>query len=885
MSGKRAGEKSESKRRKLRRIRDEENEPSQESSSQLSSNVIDADAEEAELEMERGERKEEKKEIYTDRPAYLILDEYNDMEIPPNSQGIPPNTDVKTNPEEDKLEKDKKIFNILLESQQWKDRLTALKSSSYHLLQHSKTIFGAGFGPSIDVKIEIKGCEVCRVDSPLICYICKDPHNFQIALNRETGKVKVTCSQDESEGWGQNNEVTDFLIHSVAFDSNFDGKKDFISKAIKYARGDFDEKKWEDFNPRDPYDFSDYLKEISQFLGRNLEHCLQFAATRINRVVAFLPPEEFAVKRNSEDEKFFLTKKLPSAKMKHIVFKKGKEKIETIPHSDIINGLLHLGVLRVYNRKAVIPLPHPPRKTLNMWIGFEIDYINPTDYPPIPGALDELKDYVENGLCGGEFNVYRAFMRFFQYLIKFPQFKVPWCIYLYTQEKRMGKSLWMDFLQQIIFGKATMACFSGLREFANPHNGWLVGKKLCWIEEASSAKEEFKHNWDHVKNFISGTMSNVNPKFVNQFNIENYSSLGINTNHKHAILLEPGDRRYFCPNVRLAKPHISKDVYFTRLVPKIKNFNTGLQFVKWLRETEEFDDIDLINSDPPMTTLKRELIENSFLAEHKFLQEIGLYRFCHVLQFTSKLLNEKLDEFSKKYETALLNVNERTKLTEEVDQKIKEYMDANELKGHIIWSLHPTLNTLNKLKRHIPNDYPTDGLRFKDIIPLVRTMDTEIKELIKNLSDDDLAESPKEDTLKASLQRLVEGSDEKIEEKGDGEDEKSRYKVVNTCILTTNQLYDSYCEWFKIRMEAEIPVETKNNDGSAHIISIVKGPKLIDKTHFFKRLSGCINQNTRLRGIRKLRRYDLDSIHDMYLNWTETTRARTLLLRAKKVLD
>lgn len=666
----------------------------------------------------------------------------------------------------------------------------------------------------------------------------------------------------------------DFLIHSLTFDTGFDGKKEFMAKAKKYARNDFDEKKWEDFDPKDPYDFTDYLKEISQFLGNSFEHCLAFAATRINRVIALLPPEEFAVKRNDEDEKFFLTKKVPAARMKFKVFKKGKEKIEEAKHSDVINNLLHLGVIRAYNRKAVIPLQNPPRKTFNMWIGFAIDYINPTDYPAIPGALNELKDYVKNGLCGGEDNVYEAFMRFFQYLVKFPQLKVPWCIYLYTQEKRMGKSLWMDFLQQIIFGKATMKCFSGLKEFMNTHNGWIVGKKLCWIEEASSAKDDFKHNWDHVKNFITGTVANVNPKFVQQFDIENYSSLGINTNHKHAILLEPGDRRYFCPNVRLAKPHLSKAAYFSALVPKIKNFNTGLQFVKWLRETNEFDHIDITNGDPPMTSLKRELIDNSFLPEHKFLQEIGLYRFCYVLKNTQKALEAKRIDYRSKYEKALQNETDGQIALNEIEAKMKQYMEQHDLKGHIVWSLHPTLNELLERKKSIRNKFPTTDLSYKDQIADMLKIDEILIELTKNLDDDDIVENPREDSLKKILQLQAEGSDEKI-----GGD------VVNKCILTTSQLYDSYCEWFKVRMEAEIPVETKNNDGSSHIISIVKGPKLIDKTHFFKRLSGCLNQESRLRGIRKLRRYDLDTIHDIYLNWTETAIARNVLYRSRQYLE
>lgn len=205
-SKKRQTTESKEGKRKLRRICDEENEDP--SSSQLSNHAIDPDAEEAELEMEQEnqrERKEEKKNID-------LLDEYNAMVIPPNDEGIPQNIEIPVTSEEEKLAKDKKIFDILLESQQWKDKLLNLKTSSFHLLQHSKTVFGSGFGPSLDVKMDNKACEMCRIDSPLKCFICNDVHNFQITLNRETAKVKIACSQDETESWGQNNEVLNLSI-------------------------------------------------------------------------------------------------------------------------------------------------------------------------------------------------------------------------------------------------------------------------------------------------------------------------------------------------------------------------------------------------------------------------------------------------------------------------------------------------------------------------------------------------------------------------------------------------------------------------------------------------------------------------------------------------
>jgi hypothetical protein len=184
-----AEERVERKRRKLRRIT-EENEPSEEpTSSQISvHSVIDADAEEAELEMEQNEEKKVQLEPHD------IAEASQDEKKQPNAV-------------EDKVAKDKKILEILFDSPRWKEKLGALHTMLFHLLHHSETKHGMGFGPLIDVKAELKGCEMCRVDSPLVCFMCKEVHNFQILLNRESGKLKIQCVRDESESWGQIAEV------------------------------------------------------------------------------------------------------------------------------------------------------------------------------------------------------------------------------------------------------------------------------------------------------------------------------------------------------------------------------------------------------------------------------------------------------------------------------------------------------------------------------------------------------------------------------------------------------------------------------------------------------------------------------------------------------
>ena len=733
---------------------------------------------------------------------------------------------------------DKQLLETLLHSEDFRKKINDAGLNLLHFYSNWNVKFDA-LGPIMEWK-----------DSK--CINCPATHTFYISLDRESCKVAVKCDDSKAKSWGVFKEVLDKRIQQITYDPDCRAESHFMEEAKRYAREDFNVKSWEIYSVHDPYTFDDYTRELTRFLGSCEAEVLYFAATRINRVMAFITPDEYCIKKNIEDEKFHLVKKLPVLVAKFTKKKKDKMVMVELKHSTIVAKLQWHGVLRIYNRKAVVPTDAVPRTVLNMWTGFHIDNINAADYPPIEGALPATLRFIKQGLCGGDETVYNAFMRIFQYLIKFPSLKVPWCIYLYTQEKRMGKSLYATWLQTFIFGKATMKMFGSLREFCGQFNGWLVGKKLCWVEECSATKEEFRSLFDQIKGFITSTTSSCNPKFVNAFDVENYASLGINTNHKHALYLEPGDRRYLCPEVKLVNPGADKNEYFKELAKDMFNYNTALEFVRYLRETKDFDHIDPMHDDPPMTQLKLDIIEYGFMSEHKFIQELGLRRFRYLLTSTYQAGSNGLVILKQEHARGLEMEQEwRRELNVLLEKKRNCPLSVNEGSIEYLQGVDREIKDLDKKYNYAPLLHARKIDRLEFYLPKLSTY-------IKDLTEED-KQSPAEERLQDEFNVLVERRE---------------------CLLTTEQIYALYCNWFKERESTGVAADA----GGDAKPSILKSPKLVDLQHFFRRISGLVDQSTRASGIRKIRRYDIDTTKDIYLNWAFTKYAREAMQKVNAQL-
>ena len=273
--------------------------------------------------------------------------------------------------------------------------------------------------------------------------MCRNQHpSMHLVIERESFRLLFVC---RVSGKKKKLGIMKALVEWAA--SNVDRvENEFITIARRHARRDFDAIGWENYDPKDPYDYCTFLEEFNKFTSNSEEAILMFVATGINRVLAYIAPGEYVVKRNYEGELFYMQKGPPSAKTRYNAVVKGKVKEVHISLADILTKLQWKGVLRLYKGKTVLLGKIAPRSLLNLWAGFLFEKFSEDDYPPLDDSRWYLLNFIKRGLCGGDEACYKALMKLYKELIFAPWKKIPWGIFFYSGEKGMDKGLWANFL-------------------------------------------------------------------------------------------------------------------------------------------------------------------------------------------------------------------------------------------------------------------------------------------------------------------------------------------------------------------------------------------------------------------------------------------------------
>lgn len=583
----------------------------------------------------RIETKEEKRELVDSKDEKRELE--SDEPIPfPDEDDTKDVEDKRVEEKEfsgDVLGADRKLVLDAVTSVAFPSMLRSLyieKASSYTKIGRTKRS-----GPYIVYPIPLgRGCALCHMQHRwLTIQISRKEMNvLAICKNdgtRLTKRLGILALQLDADA--EDDRAVDQAEVKDVVDSKMKDILDYMDDPhirrddhYRYSRA-----RWTD---NDPYTYDLFLDEMTQFRARNENELIAFAANRWNRVIAFIAPSEYIVKKNLDDEKFFHVKALPSFKAMYMKRKKGKLVIMSMKHSDIVDKLMNAGLLTIYRQKAMKPARDCDAKTFNLWGGFqaEKDSIDTSAAPR--GIKDRICEFIRRWICSGNTLAYDAFMKILVEIARHPGKKVPWATWIYSHEKRRGKTLLCDFLTDYVYGSSAVKKFNGLGEFNEKHNGWAIGKKLVIMEECSATKEEFKAVWDKIKGIVSDRKISINPKYVNQFDVNNYMSLFMVTNHRASLYLEADDRRYLCLEVSTPEDIDNPKEFLANLSHDILREDSGKVFFQYLLSTSEFDYVDPYNTDPPMTMVKDDIVADSQMPETCFIGELALHRVKYQLE-------------------------------------------------------------------------------------------------------------------------------------------------------------------------------------------------------------------------------------------------------------
>jgi len=683
------------------------------------------------------------------------------------------------------------------------------------------------------------------------CGICSErrAHKLIIEIGRRTKEVVATCFGDlrrekkmgKLEGLWAPMDLSLSRIDQV--------KGDFLVEALKVGRKDKHDYKWDEYSVYDPYTLSAFIYELAAFPHASEKDVLLYAATRINRVLAIIPPETYNVKKNLESGMFHPGKGFPrmSARYTHVT-EKGKKSMVTMGEKKIIEGLMAFGMVRIYQGKDVFADKNPPREFLNVWTGFQVErnILEMKDVKRVD--ITPLMDFLENWICSGERGLFAALMKWFVELLAHPAQKVPWAVWMYTPEKRMGKGLLCDFLFHYVFGSMTMKKFNGMAEVLHVHNAWCEGKKLVVVEEASSKAEDWKTGWDILKGWSADRTINVHRKYENQYDAKSILSFMIISNHRNSLFLEPDDRRYLCVKPTDTIGKTKRCAYFKDLQEAILTREMGREFFEFCCRTTEFDHIDPYNTDPPLNLLKEQILEENLLPELLFASEVCTMRWRVRLQACLEDVRQVEKHIEKKKKSMGFEVAEEKEPdeTQEYKAMLDEFDPLDLLPDDFeISPVDQKTDGKSDAKKEKEKKEKTGSEMIAEWLPKLKTCS---KEQLK-LYDDEIR------TLEDKMVDLIK----RIGKPCNVDDEYERTLVEEMNVLCldgptqpTEKLYNLYCKWFSFRI----------SDG--------KGKNPVSKIAFGRKMAQCMKQQRRQTHIQgRSRAWNLDSIMPMFVPFPE----------------
>jgi hypothetical protein len=719
------------------------------------------------------------------------------------------------------------------------------------------------------------------------CGLCgvRESHKLIVEITRKTRRIIATCFGDfrKTEVMTTLTQATQWTAMGgweLSLDVKQQEKADRLVKALQMGRKDKNLWVWDEYSVYDPYTFSDFVYELAAFPHASEEDVILFAATRINRVLAIIPPETYNVKKNLDSELFHGGKGYPRMAARYtFLTEKGKKRVVVLNEKKIIEGLMAVGLIRIYRGKDVFADKKPPREYLNVWTGFQVERniveMGDSNRP----SIVPLMDFLENWICSCDKGLFAALMKWFVELLARPWNKVPWAVWLYTPEKRMGKGLLCDFLFNYVFGSQTMKKFNGMAEILHTHNAWCEGKKLVVVEEASARTEDWKTGWDLLKSWTADKTISVHKKFVDQYDSKSLFSIMIISNHYSSLHLEPEDRRYLClkPTDSLGKK--SRCSYFKELQACILTMEMGREFYNLCCRTDEFDHIDPYHSDPPLNLLKEQILEDNLMPEHLFISEVGTMRW------RTRIQDCLFDLYAV---TPLFETEKRRRFFDEVEAKDEKVQviteapdyDPEDLIADDAIVLDPQVDGKNEVKienktenktetksetiddRTVPSMFLKSG--DKAFLDMWRA---KLKKYSKENFDKVYNKLQSESkTFTGLIERIgLTFQIEDVEEKQMAEE--MEMICINGPTVTTDKLYKLYLKWFIQR------------------VSEGKGKSPVNKIALGKKMAQCMKRSKRETHVEgRSRAWNLDTVYGMYIPfkeydtlslWTPDTKRRT----------
>ena len=331
--------------------------------------------------------------------------------------------------------------------------------------------------------------------------------------------------------------------------------------------------------------------------------------------------------KQTEDENIFLSKKTLKDAYEHITC--------TIPEEEKPKLFINLWTtgndsIRCYDNFDIFP--HPlvcPDNVYNLWMPFEAEKIE--SYTPNKEALEMILNHIKI-LCNNEQEVADYFIKWIGQMIQYPAIKTI-CPTLISLEGA-GKGTLNKLIQKMLGQKKCIETTNPSRDVWGQFNSCMTSAFFVNLNELS--KKDTLEAEGKIKALITDGNLWVNPKGVNQFEINSYHRFFITTNKLEPVSTSTGDRRNLI--IRSSDELCGKSKknleYFKKLYQYLDDKNviaTCYNYFKSIPNLDKFNEIPI-----PKTEYQENLKQLELSPPEQFIKELVSNETKETVEIKSK---------------------------------------------------------------------------------------------------------------------------------------------------------------------------------------------------------------------------------------------------------
>jgi hypothetical protein len=372
------------------------------------------------------------------------------------------------------------------------------------------------------------------------------------------------------------------------------------------------------FDASDPYCWVDFEREFGTMKFASWDDCIFKTIPGLNRVLAFVSQStSYFVRKTNTTTNLYDVIPNSAKNFTNMKFTVVDDRKRECRYS--FNEYIGYADPHINKYKSMDFKPNAPHteELFNMWQGYTAKDLGDEALNSDELKLEPLLTFIREIICDSNKETYDYLMQWLSFVLFRPEIAPGILLLLYSQRHGAGKDTFLTFVWRYLIGPHMAKELSCMNELMEKHNGWRARCKMVSITDMGATKEEWRSNFTKLNGMITQSRVNINPKGQQQYDIDNIMAYTASTNYLGSMLISESDRRMFVVSVNQSK--IGDQAYWDNFNEKVMNQDMGDLFYTYMRKNYGTPLRKLPT--PPLTELKKEMIEASLPSPMAFLRD------------------------------------------------------------------------------------------------------------------------------------------------------------------------------------------------------------------------------------------------------------------------